>query len=72
MRSEKHQGYMLWGHAILQQEGRVNTERYAASGTITKDNRVVEASGVLGEFGTEEEAELAGIQWARAWVDGIG
>jgi hypothetical protein len=63
---------MLWGHAILQQREILHPERYAASGTITKDNKVVEASGVLGEFETEEEAELAGIQWARAWVDCCG
>ncbi|SFT82876.1 hypothetical protein SAMN05192563_1004228 [Paraburkholderia aspalathi] len=60
---------MLWGHAILQQKDILHPERYAASGTITKDNKVIEASGVLGEFDTGEEAELAGIQWARAWVD---
>jgi hypothetical protein len=69
MRSEKHKGFMLWGHAILLQREILHPERYAASGTITRDNKVVEASGVLGEFETEEEAELAGIQWARAWVD---
>jgi len=72
MRSEQHRGFMLWGHAILQQREILHPERYAASGTITKDNKVVEASGVLGEFETEEEAELAGIQWARAWVDCCG
>ena len=72
MRSEQHKGFMLWGHAILQQSEILHPERYAASGTITKDNKVVEASGVLGEFETEEEAELAGIQWARAWVDCCG
>ncbi|MPW21761.1 conserved hypothetical protein [Paraburkholderia piptadeniae] len=69
MRSEKHKGYTLWGHAILQQKESSQRERYAASGTITLDNKVVEASGVLGEFGTEDEAELAGLRWARAWVD---
>ncbi|TDN59118.1 hypothetical protein [Paraburkholderia sp. BL10I2N1] len=71
MRSEKHKGYMLWGHAILNQQEIPQTERYAASGTITKDNRIVEASGVLGGFETEEEAERAGIGWALAWVDGL-
>ena len=57
MRSEQHRGFMLWGHAILQQREILHPERYAASGTITKDNKVVEASGVLGEFETEEDAE---------------
>ncbi|MGF6873679.1 hypothetical protein [Paraburkholderia sp. MM5477-R1] len=71
MQSEQHQGYMLWGRAILQQKEILHPERYAASAAITKDNKVLEASGVLGEFDTEEEAELAGIQWARAWVDSV-
>lgn len=44
-------------------------ERYAASGTITQRNKVVEASGVLGLFDTQQEAELAGLDWAWAWVD---
>lgn len=70
MQREQYKGYMLWGHAILQQKEILHPGRYAASGTITKDNKVVEASGVLDEFVTGEEAELAGIQWARAWVDG--
>jgi hypothetical protein len=46
------------------------SQRYAASGTITQRNKVVEASGVLGRFDTQHEAELAGLDWARAWVDG--
>jgi hypothetical protein len=29
-------------------------------------------SGALGAFDTEEEAELAGLAWARAWVDNHG
>jgi len=69
MQSEKHKRYTLWGHAILNQQEVLHTERYAASGTITKDNRIVEASGVLGGFETEEEAERAGIGWALARVD---
>lgn len=72
MLSEKYRSYVLCGHAILQREGILQAERYAASGTITTDTKVVEASGVLGAFGTEEEAELAGLAWARAWVDNHG
>ena len=72
MRSEKYRSYVLCGHAILQQEGILQAERYAASGTITRDTKVVEASGVLGAFDTEEEAELADLAWARAWVDNHG
>ena len=72
MRSEQYKGFMLWGHAILQQNAILRSGRYAAGGTITKDNKVVEASSVLGEFVTEDEAELVGLQWAHAWVDGLG
>jgi hypothetical protein len=38
-------------------------ERYAASGTVTQCNKVVEASGVLGLFDTRRDAELAGLDW---------
>lgn len=62
---------MLWGHALLQQKEILHLERYAASGSITTNNKVIEASGVPGEFDTGEEAELAGIQWARAWMDSV-
>ena len=69
MQSETYRGYSVWGHAIPQQEEVMLPERYAASGTITERNKVVEASGVLGLFDTQHEAELAGLDWARAWVD---
>jgi hypothetical protein len=52
MQSETYRGYSVWGHAILQQEEVMLPERYAASGTITQRNKVVEASGVLGLFDT--------------------
>lgn len=57
---------VIWGHAIVQDNG------YAASGTITRGSKMVEGSGVLGRFQTEEEARLAGLDWARAWVDSQG
>jgi hypothetical protein len=69
MQSETYRGYSVWGHAIAQQEEVMLPERYAASGTITQRNKVVEASGVLGLFDTQRDAELAGLDWARAWVD---
>jgi hypothetical protein len=72
MESESYQGYSIWGHAILQQEDILQPERYAASGTITRGNKVVEGSGVLGHFDTEEEAQQSGLDWARAWVDSHG
>ena len=72
MESETFHGYNIWGHAIWQQEELLRPERYAASGTITQSNKVIEASGVLGFFDTDEEAQQAGLDWARAWVDSHG
>ncbi|WP_341317624.1 hypothetical protein WN982_40905 [Paraburkholderia sp. IMGN_8] len=72
MESQSYLGYNVWGHAILQQEDILLPERYAASGTITRHNKLVEASGVLGYFDTEEQAKHAGLDWARAWVDSHG
>ncbi|CAE6807227.1 hypothetical protein [Paraburkholderia haematera] len=72
MESGSYKGYRIFGHAILQQEDILSPERYAGSGTITRDTKMVEASGVLGVFDTEEEAQLAGLGWARAWVDSHG
>lgn len=70
MKSEQYRSYTLWGHAILSEhEETTARERYAAGGTITKEGKIVEASGVLGNFDTEDEAELAGLLWGRAWVD---
>lgn len=69
MEQEKYKGHLLWGHAIAQQEELLEPERFAASGTITRDQKFVEASGVLGFFYTEQEAQEAGLAWARAWVD---
>jgi hypothetical protein len=72
MESEVYRGYSVWGHAILQQDGILQRERFAASGTITSRGKLVEASGVLGYFNTEEEARNAGLDWARAWIDSHG
>jgi hypothetical protein len=72
MEFETYQAYNIWGHAILQQEAILRPERYAASGTITRGNKVIEGSGVLGHFNTEEEAQQSGLDWARAWVDSHG
>ncbi|BEU27573.1 hypothetical protein [Paraburkholderia sp. 22B1P] len=70
MTSEQYRGYTLWGHAILDRSDETTARgRYAASGTITKEGKIVEASGVLGNFDIEDEAELAGLLWGRAWVD---
>lgn len=72
MQTEKYCGYTLWGHAILQQEDVLRPERFAGSGTIMRNNKVVEVSGVLGTFDTADEAELAGLSWCRAWVASHG
>ncbi|MFP3566616.1 hypothetical protein [Paraburkholderia sp. SIMBA_030] len=72
MESGSYKGYRIFGHAILQQEDILSPERYAGSGTITRDTKMVEASGVVGVFDTEEEAQFAGLGWARAWVDNHG
>jgi hypothetical protein len=63
MQTRYYKGYSIWGHAIRQQD------RYASSGTITAGTKVVEASGILEHFSTEEEAETVGLEWAEAWVD---
>jgi hypothetical protein len=39
---------------------------------VTQNSRLVEASGLLGIFDTEEDAESFGLNWARAWVDNHG
>jgi hypothetical protein len=72
MQSEKYGGYVLWGHAIMQQEEILQAERYAASATVTRDTRFIDASGTLGSFTSQKEAELVGLAWARAWVDSHG
>lgn len=72
MSTETYKGYQIWGHAILQQDEILQPERFAASGTITRNNRLVEASSLLGVFNTSDEARAIGIEWARAWVDAHG
>jgi hypothetical protein len=64
MQSETYKSYSIWGHAIPEMD------RYAASGTITVKSTVIETSGVLGYFTTEEQAQAAGLEWAKAWIDG--
>lgn len=72
MQQESYAGYVIWGHAIPQHEKLLERERYAASGTITRNNKLIQASGILDTFETEQEAEHAGLSWARAWVDNHG
>jgi hypothetical protein len=72
MERETYKGYVLWGHAIAQQVEILTPDRYAGSGTVTRDNQLVEASGVLDLFDSEDAAQDAGLSWARAWVDTHG
>ncbi|WP_201643726.1 hypothetical protein [Paraburkholderia metrosideri] len=69
MQQATYKGYVLWGHAIEQQDEVLALKRYAASGTITRDRKFVEASGILGVFDTDEEAQEVALSWTRAWVD---
>jgi hypothetical protein len=46
MESGIYKGYRLFGHAIRQLEDILLPERYAASGTIILETKMVEASGV--------------------------
>jgi hypothetical protein len=64
--SENYKGYSVWGHAILQDGG------YAAGGTIMREGKLVEGSGVLGTYESDDEARIAGLDWCRAWVDSHG
>lgn len=66
MQQASHKGYVLRGHAIAQQVELLAPDRYAASGTITRNNRLVESSGVIGAFSSEEEAQSADLEGAIA------
>jgi hypothetical protein len=71
MQADVLRGHSLWGHAI--EEGEVRpTSRYAASDTITRDKKFVEASGVPGLFDDAQNAGEAGLAWVRAWIDSNG
>ncbi|AXF17123.1 hypothetical protein PQQ88_32560 [Paraburkholderia caledonica] len=71
MQANELRGYSLWGHAT--EEGEVRPfPRCAASGTITRDRKFIQAAGVLGIFDAAHAAEEAGLAWARAWIDSQG
>ena len=72
MERETYKGYDLWGHAIVQQAELLTPQRYAGGGTITQDNNLICTSGDLDLFDSEEEAQYAGLAWAKAWVDSRG
>ncbi|WP_027802694.1 hypothetical protein [Paraburkholderia dilworthii] len=69
MQADEFRGYALWGHAIEAHEHIRHSTRFAASGTITRDRKFVEASGALGLFDAAQDAEEAGLARARGWID---
>lgn len=71
MGNETYKGYAM-GPGDCATGDLLTPDRYAASGTVTRDQKFVEASGVLGLFDTEEVALGADMSWARAWVDSHG
>ena len=66
MDTEVYKGYSIWGHAIRQ------GHEFAASGTVTRNSKLIETSGVLGHFESDDEAQVVGLNWCRAWVDSHG
>jgi hypothetical protein len=58
MESESYRGYSFRGHAIRQQA--LQLERYVGGGTITRNNKLIETSGVLGVFDTEKKHNTPG------------
>jgi|GEM_PF-822427 len=65
MQTESYKGYAVWGQAIREQQDILERERYAASGTVTKGGKFIEASGILGVMDSESAAEQVGLEWAR-------
>jgi hypothetical protein len=63
MQEDVYKGHAIYGHSIGQSAG------YAASGTVMRDGRVIQSSGILEIFATDEEALFAGLAWAREWID---
>lgn len=59
----------VWGHAIREQQDILERERHAASDTVIKGGKFVDASGILDVVDSESEAEHIGLEGARAWVD---
>ena len=72
MLTDRYRGYDLWGHAIEQQGDILEPTRFASSGTVTREGKLVVASDVLGIVDEEEAAQQMGLDWARAWVDSHG
>ncbi|GAB7542976.1 hypothetical protein [Cupriavidus sp. D39] len=67
MTIESYQGYTVRGFAKQLGDGS-----FEASGAVEKDGRLVEGSDPLGYYPSFERAAVAGIVWAKAWVDDHG
>ncbi|WP_408260896.1 hypothetical protein [Paraburkholderia caledonica] len=59
----------LFGTCSNAARGIRHSAQFATSGTITRDKKFVEASGVAGLFDAGQDAEEAGLARARAWID---
>jgi hypothetical protein len=62
-----YKSYITRGYAKGNKDGT-----YDATGSVSKDERMLEKSESLGSYGTFEEALHVGIVWAKAWVDARG
>jgi hypothetical protein len=62
MQHETDKGYALWGHAVP--EGG----SFAASGTVTRGKKLLQACATPGLGWTEEKAHAIGLACAREWV----
>lgn len=56
MEREAYKAYVLWGHGTAQQAEIFTPQRYARSGTVTRNNKLIDASSVLDLFDSEEAA----------------
>ncbi|SAL18588.1 hypothetical protein AWB64_01266 [Caballeronia sordidicola] len=63
MQTVGYKGFLLYGHSIEQQDG------FAASGTVVQDGKLVQSSGVLAVYQSDEDAMDAGVRWAQEWID---
>jgi hypothetical protein len=58
MQIESYKGY-VGGHAIREQQNILERERYAASGTVTRSGKFVEASGFWAFFNRKRKPKNA-------------
>jgi hypothetical protein len=67
MQTEKYRGYTLWGHAILQQEGILQPERFAGTQRLAG---VVDEPFVEGRDARHQSAKIFLLaNLIGAWAD---